>query len=1042
MRKILSLLLSLVMVLSMLTPIAFAEDTASYPEGTIIIPLGDDGRPTAASGTGWTYSDDTLTLNEGKFAVNGSCTAEVYNRAVIVGGTYDGKVYNRDRDDAKTAVCGTIDGGTFNNDVESRHPWVNCTINAGIFNGKVTVGNHSFVHGGTFNGEFKKFLGCTITGGTFPISYETNGGSWTKGYTAPTAYSYSTSLGIALPDADNISNGDSLFAGWYDNEDFEGNALTHIPAKTAGKLTLYAKFISTTATWELISTSAREDVDYAKDADGNYTVYTAKGLAKIAAIVNDGDDLFGKTVTLANDIDLLSGGVDGYGAGTVTETNSWEPIYDFSGTFDGKGHKISNLFIAATDKNVGLFGFNAGTIKNLEIESGRITAEISSDWSRYAGGIAASTSGLIDNCVNRAEVFVKVTAYSSYGCYIGGITGLHSTDALSNGMNISKVSNCVNYGTISANGAAYCGGIAGYQFSGRNVVNGVPRKTLIEKCTNEGSVSAGGSGWGGGIAGSVQSNSASDTSITATIANCCNKGLISGRDVGGISGLNQNRVYIYNCYNFGGLNGTVNAGGIVGITQYDSPVISNCYNTGTIAINQTANIGGIAGNLLTGEVSNCYYLMSTGLAAFGQEGTAATVQDCLAFNSVSGSHTLDGTVYGTSDLLTALNAWVADHNSNSAYLNWRADTQNSNYPVFAKASVVTFDANGGDVTPASGTTDTINFTLSFLPTPTRSGYTFKGWFTAAVGGDEVTTRTVFPSDTTIFAHWEQKKGGGGGSHTSTYPIVVEDSRNGEVTADRKSAAAGTTVTITVTPDNGYTLSTLVVNGQNGQTPKLTHKEDGKYTFTMPACGVTVKASFTLADSKCDGSGEYCPSARFLDIDTSKWYHEALDYVISRKLMNGYGERLFGPDDDTTRAQFAAILWNLNGQPASDSPLDFTDVTEGAWYTEPLRWAVGADVVLGYGNGMVGPNDPITREQLAAMLYRYAQSQGSGFTCQWAFRMNYADIDEISSWAWEAVCWCNMNGILNGDDTKHLNPAQHASRAHIAQMMMNYLRNNK
>lgn len=134
MRKILSLLLSLVMVLSMLTPIAFAEDTASYPEGTIIIPLGDDGRPTAASGTGWTYSDDTLTLDTGKFAVDGTCTAEVYNRAVIVGGIYDGKVYNRDRDDAKTAVCGTIDGGTFNNDVESRHPWVNCTINAGIFN--------------------------------------------------------------------------------------------------------------------------------------------------------------------------------------------------------------------------------------------------------------------------------------------------------------------------------------------------------------------------------------------------------------------------------------------------------------------------------------------------------------------------------------------------------------------------------------------------------------------------------------------------------------------------------------------------------------------------------------------------------------------------------------------------------------------------------------------------------------------------------------------------------------------------------------------
>lgn len=160
------------------------------------------------------------------------------------------------------------------------------------------------------------------------------------------------------------------------------------------------------------------------------------------------------------------------------------------------------------------------------------------------------------------------------------------------------------------------------------------------------------------------------------------------------------------------------------------------------------------------------------------------------------------------------------------------------YAVKLPSRTVTFNANGGTVNSSSATTGD-NGKLSALPTPTRSGYSFDGWYTAAEGGDKVSTDTVYTENTTLYAHWTQNSSSS--HHSTTYTITVKDVENGSVSADRKTASKGTTVT--VTPDEDYTLETITVMDSSGKTLELTAKGNGKYTFKMPASKVTVSAAF-------------------------------------------------------------------------------------------------------------------------------------------------------------------------------------------------------
>ena len=281
--------------------------------------------------------------------------------------------------------------------------------------------------------------------------------------------------------------------------------------------------------------------------------------------------------------------------------------------------------------------------------------------------------------------------------------------------------------------------------------------------------------------------------------------------------------------------------------------------------------------------------------------------------------------------------------------------------------------------------------------------------------------------------------GGGGWSSSTYAVTVEKSEHGKVTSNRTNASNGSTVTLTVTPDSGYVLDALTVTDSRGNEIKLTAQGGNKYTFTMPSRAVTVKASFVpLPDDTqkpCDG-GVDCPSRGFSDLGSvGTWYHEAVDYVLRNDLMGGYGNGTFGPNNNLTRAQFAQILFNQEGRPVVNYLLQYGDVAEGAWYTEAIRWATSQGIVGGYGNGMFGPNDNITREQLAVMLWRYAGSPAATDK-----ELHFTDADQASGFALEALRWAVENGIISGYGNGQLAPQGLATRGQVAQMLMNFLKN--
>ena len=181
------------------------------------------------------------------------------------------------------------------------------------------------------------------------------------------------------------------------------------------------------------------------------------------------------------------------------------------------------------------------------------------------------------------------------------------------------------------------------------------------------------------------------------------------------------------------------------------------------------------------------------------------------------------------------------------------------------------------------------------------------------------------------------------------------------------------------------------------------------------------------------------AAAFTDINLDAWYMTEVEFAMANKFMSGYGDGRFAPDAPLSRAMLAQILYNMAGKPRVANCV-FVDVPSGAWYYDAVTWAAANGIVGGYGNGLFGPNDPITREQLATMLYRYEQSQGGVFVNDWGFLLDYPDRDKVSGYAYEALCWCTMNGIITGMDGGTLNPQGTATRAQAAVMLMRFVQN--
>ena len=181
------------------------------------------------------------------------------------------------------------------------------------------------------------------------------------------------------------------------------------------------------------------------------------------------------------------------------------------------------------------------------------------------------------------------------------------------------------------------------------------------------------------------------------------------------------------------------------------------------------------------------------------------------------------------------------------------------------------------------------------------------------------------------------------------------------------------------------------------------------------------------------------AAAFTDVSLDAWYMTEVEFAMANQLMSGCGDGRFAPDAPLSRAMLAQILYNMAGRPSTDNRM-FVDVPSGAWYYDAVTWAAANGIVGGYGNGLFGPDDPITREQLATVLYRFEQSQGGGIVNDGAFPLDYPDRDSVSGYAYEALCWCTMNGIITGMADGTLNPQGTATRVQSAAMLMRFVQN--
>ena len=250
-------------------------------------------------------------------------------------------------------------------------------------------------------------------------------------------------------------------------------------------------------------------------------------------------------------------------------------------------------------------------------------------------------------------------------------------------------------------------------------------------------------------------------------------------------------------------------------------------------------------------------------------------------------------------------------------------------------------------------------------TPVKSGYRFVGWYN---GNAKWNFDTPVTENLTLTAKWEK-------IHTSVpsaprYDVAVSDGAHGSVTVSPKSASKGSTVTVTVTPDKGYTLETLSVTDRNGSALNLTDKGGGQYTFTMPSGPVTVAATFMDDNTMLNF---------FVDVPAGAYYYDAVLWAAEGGIVTGTDAVHFSPDASCTRTQLVAFLWRASGKPVVNYAMNFNDVDSGTYYAEAVRWAASEKVAEGTTAETFAPDAAVTRAQMVTMLYRFAKAQGMDTT---------------------------------------------------------------
>ena len=336
--------------------------------------------------------------------------------------------------------------------------------------------------------------------------------------------------------------------------------------------------------------------------------------------------------------------------------------------------------------------------------------------------------------------------------------------------------------------------------------------------------------------------------------------------------------------------------------------------------------------------------------------------------------------------------------------------------------IVTFDGNGG--TPSVGSMTTTNQKLTSLPSASRSGsYSFDGWYTEKSGGTKITTATVFSAKTTVYAHWTYTGGGGGGYNppVTYYTLRFETGGGSDIPSVREAYNTYIDLTKYVPTWRGHTFIGWYTERS------LMNKVSGVYLTK----DMTVYALWRVDENPGTGANP------FTDVSEKDWFYGDVMFVYENGLMLGTSKTLFSPHGTATRGMMATILWRMEGSPAPKGKNSFTDVEAGKWYADAITWTAENGIFAGYGKDKFGPDDPITREQLAAIFYRYADYKGYDLTVKGNLD-KFKDADKITDYAKTAMQWAVGSGLVKGKSGNLLDPQGTATRAEIAAMLHRFI----
>ena len=745
---------------------------------------------------------------------------------------------------------------------------------------------------------------------------------------------------------------------------------------------------------------------FAEEPD-KISITTVDELLQFAKAVDNGeyDDKTDAVVSLDADLDLT--GV------------AWKPI---GSVFDGDGNLLHYFS--------GKFYGNGYTISNLDFSENYGKTEYPS-FGFFSEVYDAEISGL--------TIQGKLDVSNSGYVYFGTVAGVAAD---------SKISDCVSDVSFTdtdkyINGTA---ALCGYAIN-----------STIEHCQNKGNFTITKDTtqfWMGGIVGRAQKS---------TVQYCANTGDMTSwtPHTGGIVGELYQASKIINCYSTGKMvplgNGTTDFGGIAG-TVGAGTEIKHCYFAGEMDLSQyTATtpykrLGGIAGGVSsdTPAFENNYFVETENVPAcfkYQDAGTEKTLDFMKTedfFNEITaaggnyrfnsnGTPLLPAPKYAVSFVVTPAELTNVVIKVNGQAVANPADLEAGTYAV--EVSADNCEVFRSDITITADTaTHMQTIAMTYLPANytkvdaaiakanalNKDNYMdFSGVeaaVNAVVRGKNITEQSEVDAMAKVIEEAINalvRKSSGGDDSDPTYAIEVgKDIRNGTVTANRRYAERGDTVTITVKPDDGFKLDDLTVTDKNGKELKLTDKGNGKYTFTMPASKVEIKATFV----------KEVETSPFSDVSTSAYYYEAVKWAQEKGITGGIGNGLFGPNQPCTRAQIVTFLWRAAGSPEPKSMSSFSDVSADSYYAKAVAWAVENGITTGTGDGKFSPDATCTRAQSVTFLFRAIGKLVDS-------KAEFSDVLTDSYYA-NAVAWAVENGVTNGIGNGLFGPDNSCTRAQI------------